>query len=357
MSALTQPDAVDRYLQLDPETAAVVAAAYGTDPTHLHGATIEATDLDRLDGIISAVTAGRAQAAAMTVAEEAAPELPDLPPVDVTLLRNRIREMDDETRAVFFTAWQASGLPVVLADADGTSVLLPSDEALALEKLIAQHEPDTSTEVRDALIHAIYAMPPGLRYAAEARAAAQGIINLRRDGSGMILTVGRAATLSDIIDTVTAEAADTVGAALGPVVPGQIVTQPVDDAEGLASVPPDGKISDVLAWVGVDVALARIALDQERRRAKPRVGLVSQLAQMVGESTLPPNGSPPSADIDTAAGGDGSVGLASPDVEPHPSPPAAVSYPDGLALADRLVTVADELYKIAGLLTGTDGTR
>lgn len=364
MTTTAPPDALERYGQLDEQTAAIVTAAFGTDP---YTAALQPADLGRLDAVMSAVVAGREQASAavataMTDAEKAAPELPADVPVDTSHLRRRIGAMSDADRAVFLSAWQASGLTTVLAH-DGESIILPADQHAGIEALIAAHEPAADQALHASTLATLGDMASGPRFVVIDRARLHGIANVH---DGINMTTGRLDTLLQIMDAVHDEAATEVAAALGPVQPGQIVTDPVADVEALANVPPDMKVGDLLAWVGDDTERAALALAAEQRRGKPRTSVLDKLAQMAGVAADPPTAGPPpsapqaaapvSAPVqpDTVAGGDASTdGRASLDgVEASSSePPATVSPAD----ADKVLQ--SELFHALPLAEWGDLTK
>lgn len=259
----------------------------------------------------------------MTEAEAAAPELPDLPPADVTLLRGRIRDMDAAARDVFLQRWTASGLGP-LADAEGNGLVLPIETFKAIEQLVADHEPPAPDGAHAWLVSALTDMAPGPMRVAENRLLQQFAVNVLM--KPLELTLGRYTACGVVIRQVQDEAEDVVAGALGPVADpvGDVITTPVADAAALAdALPAKAKVAEVLAWVGADLGRARFALAAEQARPKPRDGVVNKLAPLVGGEAIPPASTPPAADAE--------------EVSAPSLPPAAAAHPSSAPSSGEVV--------------------
>jgi len=91
---------------------------------------------------------------------------------------------------------------------------------------------------------------------------------------------------------------------------------------------PGGRVEVVLAWVDGNPDAARLALDYELSRAKPRKGLVAQLTEIAAQG----------GDDETTTGdtGAGDAGAAGPDGPPAgPADAAAAGGPDGPPAGDE----------------------
>ena len=223
-------------------------------------------------------------------------ELPAALPPDVEPLRARIRAMAPAAQTDCLNAW---GRLPHLANEDGTTAVLDRDTYRLAEAHIAQFETWADEAHHADLIARIDAMSPGPRLALNGRLATlmldgpatgdddrnpQGVANYR---NRLHFTVGRAATVEQVLARVLDEADEVVARELGPLPEeaGVIVAQPVADADELGDVIDWGAlrtIDEILATVGVSASRARAAYDAEMRRAKPRKGVVSKLAPLVG---------------------------------------------------------------------------
>lgn len=324
---LTMGGATDALNLLDADARSMVVAVFGREPEP----ELDPDEAARLLAVIDAVEAGRQRAAGATAAagmtvapetpeEKAAPELPPLPPPDVSLLRGRIRDMDEAARNVFLERWTASGLGP-LADGEGNSLLVPAETFAAIEQLVADHEPPAPDGAHAWLTSTLTAMQPGPMRVAENRLLQQFAANVLTQPLAM--TSGRYTVVGQIVRDVEAESDEVVAAALGPVADpvGEVITTPVANADELANaLPPKAKVAEVLAWVGADLDRARFALNAEQARTKPRDGVVNKLAPLVGGEAPPPASTPPAAEAEE---------VTAPADPPAAAPPSSAPSPAG----------------------------
>lgn len=211
--------------------------------------------------------------------------------VDASSLRARIRAMDSAAQAHLFAGW--ANLPD-LADEAGNSVAIHPELHAAIEQWVTDHEPP-APGLLDGLRRRYDAMPPGCRVEVDRRI---GYLSL--DGLDFTdpatFTVGRAMTVEQILNDVDAGADAQVAAVLGPLpAPGEIIPTPVADVDALADAVDWSSHSavEVIALVTASPWMAAEALAAERRRAKPRKGVVDKLAPLVGGvAALPPAQAP-----------------------------------------------------------------
>lgn len=322
--------ALHRLHLLHPQTRAIVLGQFGVRVGR-EGEQLDAAEYERLDRIIDQVEAGEITPRSMTEDEARADEFPEASPPDVTPLRDRIKALDTAAYADFVAHWMQSGLPTVLANEDGSSVVLLRRDHHAIEALLCGYEATIDNVGLDDLFHEWCAEPPAIQHVVKSRLSEQGFT------VDEVLTIGRLQTFHQILDTVTAEATDEVTAILGAApAPGQVVPQPVADEAALALVPPDGSIAEVLAWVGDDPDRQEAAFNAEASRAKPRKGLLSKLVGMapaeLTHETADPAQMQGQQQIAVAGGASAAPGNLPPgagDVEAPPPPATALTSGGG----------------------------
>lgn len=227
----------------------------------------------------------------MTDEEAGAPVL-DMdapPPVTTGTLRHRIRLLDDAARGVFLQRWAASGLPQVLADADGGDVWLDRDDHVALERLIAEHEPPADPGEHRALFEWVGTLSRHAKVLIEDRLRNHGLGSDQLSPS-VNVTTGRHYLLTTVIDSVLE----------------QVDTGAVPYTDDPVAPPDGGTVVELVAWVDGDPLKAARLLEQEQVKAKPRKGLVDQLSKVIAEevvAVLPPVFDPaPAAEAATDPG-------------------------------------------------------
>lgn len=296
---------IARLNALDPQARAIAVGAFGREPTD----TEPEHEAARLTAILDSLDAGAGDVAAIEALAKAEPYGSDFTdhadiPLTSRLLRERIKAMADDDRALFVEAWKASGAPMTLAK-DGEDVVLTVADYAKVEQVIAEHEPrPTDTTMSEANGALITALSDAERHVLEERLRA---VNIDPSRTGYFSTVGRQWAVNVMATEWTEELAagradaEERKADLPSGEPTVIATTPVTDEKDLANTPPEGvTMADLLVWVGEDKARAAKVLAIEEAKAKPRKGVVAKcnviLATSTGEAateTTPP--SPPSA--------------------------------------------------------------
>jgi hypothetical protein len=288
------------------------------------------------------------------------PETGPPPIYDTDRLKRRIAALPADRQSALGELWTSNGLGAF-------NGCVTADEYRKAERLVNTVEPTIPADFSHiGIAQRLDALPE--RIAANAWAAVEVYAGTRAIAENDLISVGRLAELSRIVDEAVAYAASLTDE---PTVADLPLVD--DHAEQVASSEWPGPKADakvVMAWVGADRNRAARAYCHEQDRSSPRKGVTAKLIDVLGPDGLlavetamaaaaPPPldlsaGAPAPADEKGTAGeGDASAGVAdaSVEVQGHDVEAPAVPTLALAATAEAIKMIAEGLRELAEALS------